>query len=167
MTLATATKDCTPSARTVLLKEFDKRGFVFFTNGNSRKGRALKENPYAALVFYWTGKEERQVRIEGSVKKVSRAESLRYFRSRPRESQLGAWASQQSRVLKSREELEARVASLATQYAGRPVPLPPYWGGYRLSPVRFQFLQTRENRLHDLFLYERTGRKWKRSRLFP
>ena len=167
MTLATATKAGKPSARIVLLKKFDKRGFVFFSNYSSRKGRELSDNPVAALVFHWVGLE-RQVRIIGSVTKVSRAESVEYFRTRPVGSQLAAWASMQSKVISSRKELEKRVDELMIEYKKEEVPLPPNWGGYRILPTEFEFWQGRPSRLHDRLRYSlKKNKTWKIERLSP
>jgi pyridoxamine 5'-phosphate oxidase len=167
MTLATAGPDAVPSARMVLLKGFDPQGFVFYTNYESRKGRELIANPHAALVFYWN-LLERQVVIAGDVTKVDRDEAEEYFRSRPLGSRLGAWASPQSTVISSREELEARVTELEKTYAGGEVPIPPQWGGFRLVPVRFEFWQSRPNRLHDRFRYSRVPEHdWEIERLAP
>ncbi len=171
MTLATATKDGAPSACMVLMKNVDaltsgERGFTFFTNYESRKSRELAENPRAALVFYW--KElERQVRATGRVEPVSAAESEAYFASRPFESRIGAWASAQSRVLPGREPLEARFAQLQAEYAGKDVPRPPHWGGYRLIPDEIEYWQGRPHRLHDRLLYRRQGEGWGIVRLAP
>ena len=166
MTLATATADGAPSARMVLLKGADEDGFVFYTGYDSRKGAELAENPRAALVFYWqpVGK---QVRVEGLVGRVSEAESAAYFATRPRGSQLAAWASQQSRPLASREELERRYAELEQEYEGRDVPLPPQWGGYRLQPEVIEFWEHHENRLHDRVRYTRAREGWQTERLAP
>jgi len=167
MTLATATPDGHPSARTVLLKGFDKQGFVFYTNYESRKGRELVENPQAALLFTWL-ELERQIRIEGRVEKVSPEESLAYFQSRPKGSQIGAWASPQSRVIEGREVLENRVADLVRDYdQAETLPLPPFWGGFRLVPEAIEFWQGRESRLHDRICYTQDGAKWKIARLAP
>ncbi|MBI2615447.1 MAG: pyridoxamine 5'-phosphate oxidase [Gemmatimonadetes bacterium] len=166
MTLATADKDGRPSARTVLLKEASEQGFAFFTNYDSPKARQLLENPSAALVFYWP-ESDRQVIVSGRVTKVVDEESDAYFRSRPRGSQLGAWASQQSQPIESREVLERRVAELDGQYAGRDVPRPSFWGGFRLVPETFEFWQGRESRLHDRFRYSRDGGRWVIERLAP
>ncbi len=168
MTLATADRTGRPSARTVLLKSFDKQGFVFYTNYESRKGQNLAENPQAALLFTWL-QLERQIRIEGRVEKVSPEESLTYFQSRPKGSQVGAWASPQSRVVESRETLEKRAAELQQEYAQAEVlPLPPFWGGYRLQPDFIEFWQGRESRLHDRICYnKREGETWEIERLAP
>ena len=167
MTLATATKQAEPSARIVFLKEFSDQGFVFYTNYGSRKARELTENKHAALLFHWVSLE-RQIRITGKVAKVSRRESAEYFRSRPRESQLGAWASQQSTSIKDRKTLDGRMTALREKYKRRTVPLPLYWGGYRLVPEEFEFWQGQENRLHDRLRYTRRGKmKWQRTRLSP
>ena len=166
MTLATATPDGRPSARIVLLKQVDQDGFVFYTNYRSAKASQLDANPYAALVFYWT-QIDRQVRIEGSVTKVSAEESREYFRTRPRESQIGAWASEQSEVIASRDVLEQRAVELETLYCDREVDCPEYWGGYRLRPDRIEFWKSGTGRLHDRILYERSDDGWSISRLAP
>jgi pyridoxamine 5'-phosphate oxidase len=166
MTLATATPDGRPSARMVLLRGFDERGFCFYTNYESRKGVELAANPRAALVFWW-GELERQVRIEGPVAPTSRAESEAYFRSRPPGSQLSAAASPQSRVIQDRAVLERRVAELAADSADGQVPLPDFWGGYRLTHEVVEFWQGRPNRLHDRLRYRRAGDGWKIERLAP
>jgi pyridoxamine 5'-phosphate oxidase len=166
MVLATATPDGRPSARVVLLKEISERGFAFFTNYRSRKGRELAANPYAALNFNWP-ELERQVRAEGTVEMMTAAESDAYFRTRPRDSQLGAWASPQSEPLADRAELEARLAEVAARFAGVEVPRPPHWGGYRLVPEAVEFWQGRPGRLHDRLLYTRTSGGWRRQRLAP
>lgn len=167
MTLATADNEGKPSARVVLLKGVDERGFIFFTNYDSRKGHELTENPNAALVFYWAD-QERQICIAGRVSKVSEAESEAYFKSRPRGSRLAAWASRQSEVLPDRAALEAKWKELEGKYPGEDVPKPPYWGGYALSPVRFEFWQGRPSRLHDRFRYtKQDDGSWKIERLSP
>jgi pyridoxamine 5'-phosphate oxidase len=166
MTLATATGGGVPSARMVLLKGADEDGFVFYTGYGSRKSNELEQNPRAALVFYWRPLG-RQVRVEGSVERVSEPESAAYFAARPRGSQLAAWASQQSRPLGSREELDRRYAELEREYEGRDVPLPPHWGGYRLRPEAIEFWEHRENRLHDRLRYTRAREGWKVERLSP
>ncbi len=167
MTLATASSDGIPSARIVLLKDYDDRGFVFYTNYNSFKGTQIEENPRACIVFFW--KElERQVRITGVMEKVSAAESDAYFNSRPEQSRLGAWASPQSQVIPNRETLQIKLDELHQQYSNGAVPRPPHWGGYRLKPVTIEFWQGRASRLHDRLQYtlEESG-KWKRERLAP
>jgi pyridoxamine 5'-phosphate oxidase len=167
MTLATADARGAPSARVCLLKGYDARGFVFYTNYASRKGQQLAENPRAAIVFFWESLE-RQVRIEGTVEKVSRQESEEYFHSRPVGSQVGAWVSRQSSVIATREELDRREAELMAKYAGRTVPLPDFWGGYRLIPNRIEFWQGRPSRLHDRLEYVRdVNGGWALRRLSP
>jgi len=166
MTLATATPDGKPSARMVLLKEVDHDGFVFFTNYQSAKAEQLDANPYAALVFYWA-QLDRQVRVEGSVTKTSAEESRDYFRTRPRESQIGAWASSQSQVINSREVLEQRAQELESLYCDRDVDCPEHWGGYRLRPERIEFWKSRIGRLHDRILYQRDASGWTITRLAP
>jgi pyridoxamine 5'-phosphate oxidase len=167
MTLATSTPHGRPSVRVVLLKGFDERGFVFYTNYEGRKGEELEANPYCALLFYW-GELERQVRVEGRVGRLPDEESDAYFAGRPRGSQLGAWASEQSRPVKDRGALEERLRELEAEYEGREVPRPPFWGGYRVEPEVIEFWQGRENRLHDRLRYRRSGNGgWRRERLQP
>jgi len=166
MVLATATSDGTPSARVVLLKGFDERGFVFFTDYRSRKGAELEANPRAALVLHWS-ELERQVRITGDVTRTSAEESEAYYRSRPLGSRLGAWVSHQSQAIPSRDVLEGGLREVERRFAGGDVPLPPYWGGYRVRPGAIEFWQGRENRLHDRVRYEREGDRWKIERLAP
>ncbi len=166
MALATSTPDGRPSCRIVLLHGADARGFVFYTNYNGRKARELQANPHAALCFYWPWTEE-QVRIEGTVTQVSADESDAYFATRPRGSQIGAWASRQGEVLSSRDELVARVREVEASYEGRDVPRPPHWGGYRLLPQRIEFWKAEPYRLHHRTLYERTAAGWTMSLLSP
>ena len=168
LTLSTVSALGQPSSRVVLLKGLpDNAGFLFYTNYESRKGRELAAQPLAALNFFWPGLE-RQVRVEGRVEKAPAAMSTEYFQSRPRGSQLGAWASPQSQVMRSREELEAREAEVAAQFgAQNPLPRPDFWGGYVLRPTRVEFWQGRPSRLHDRIVYELEGGTWKRSRLAP
>ena len=166
MTLCTCTRDGRPSGRIVLLKGVDGRGFVFFSNYESRKGRELHENPNAALVFPWLALE-RQVIVEGTVAKVPREESEAYYHSRPRASQLAAWVSQQSSIISGRSVLEDSMKMLEQKYAGREVPLPPHWGGWRLSPESVEFWQGRRSRLHDRLRYRRDKDSWLLERLAP
>lgn len=168
MTLATADSDGRPSARIVLLKELDDRGFTFFTNTESQKGRNLEVNPFAALCFHWKS-SRRQVRVEGPVTSVTEAEADAYYGSRPRGSRIGAWASQQSRPLADRPALLAAVARFEAEYEGKDVPRPAYWSGYRLTPQRVEFWQDGEFRLHDRFVFARAvdGAPWSVQRLYP
>jgi pyridoxamine 5'-phosphate oxidase len=166
MTLATTTLDGRPSARVVLLKGFDALGFVFYTNLESRKSAELFANPYAALCFLWKS-VNRQVRVEGPVEQVTDDEADAYFASRPRDSQIGAWASDQSRPLASRAELERRVEEFSRRFGEGAVPRPIYWSGFRVVPQRVEFWQERLFRLHDRLLFFREGERWRRERLFP
>ncbi len=166
MIVATATPEGRPSARTVLLKGYDERGFVFYTNYEGRKARELEANPACALLFYW-GELERQVRIEGRASRISNDESNAYFASRPRGSRLGAWASQQSSPVEDRSVLEERLRALETEYEGREIPRPPFWGGYRVEPDAIEFWQGRESRLHDRLVYRRKDGAWRIERLQP
>ncbi len=166
MTLATCTPDGRPSARMVLLKGFDARGFVFYTNYGSRKAEELTQNPYAALVFHWPVLQ-RQVRIEGTVEKVMEEESAAYFKTRARGSRIGAWASQQSSALEDHQTLEERFKEYEKQFKGSDVPLPPFWGGFRVAPERIEFWQGRANRLHDRLVFIPRGEGWETMRLYP
>jgi pyridoxamine 5'-phosphate oxidase len=166
MTLATATPDGRPSARMVLLKGIDPRGFVFYTNLESRKSEELFANPHAGLCFMWKSLN-RQVRVEGPVERVDDEEADAYFASRPHDSQLGAWASDQSRPLESRAALEQRVDEFSRRFAEGRVPRPTYWSGFRVVPQRVEFWQERPFRLHDRLLFIREGEGWRRERLFP
>jgi len=165
MTLGTADEHGFPSGRTVLLKGADERGFVFFTNYESRKGRELAQNPRASLVFFWKP-IERQICVAGTIERTSRAESEEYFEKRPAESQLGAWASAQSRPVASRLDLEARLTEARARFPEK-IPCPPHWGGYRLTPTRVEFWQGRTGRLHDRIGYTRDGGAWRIERLAP
>lgn len=164
--LATVGADGKPSARVVLLKAFDERGFVFYTNLESRKGRELTAVPYVALCFYWAPLNQ-QVRVEGPVEQVSAGEADAYFATRPRGAQIAAWSSIQSAPLASRSELERRFSALEKEYTGREVPRPPFWSGFRVIPERIEFWEFRENRLHDRTLYIRDGGKWVGQNLYP
>lgn len=167
MTLATADSEGRPRARTVLLKGFDAAGFVFFTNYNSKKGQDLHQNPQACLLFSWL-ELERQVRIFGPVHKIAPEESTAYFQSRPKSSQIGAWASPQSQAIDDRTILEQNVERLAAAYADQDcLPRPEYWGGYCVSPIEIEFWQGRENRLHDRIQYTREGNGWNIVRIAP
>lgn len=166
MALATADADGRPSVRIVLLHGFDARGFTFYTNYEGRKGQELAANPHGAICFYWPWLDE-QIRVEGTISQISAEESDAYFASRPRGKQVGAWASRQSRPLASRAALLAQCEEIEHRFADVPVPRPPYWGGYRLSPERIEFWKANEFRLHDRFLYVRDGERWKAQRLYP
>jgi pyridoxamine 5'-phosphate oxidase len=166
MTLATCTPEGVPSARTVLLKGHDERGFVFYTNTESRKGAELAANPHAALLFYWKSLG-RQIRIEGTTEPVSDAEADAYYATRPRISRLGAWASDQSRPLPSREELERRLAAVEARHPGEDIPRPLHWSGFRLTPASFEFWQEMPFRLHDRTVYTRAGDGWTIGKLYP
>ncbi len=166
MTLVTSTRNGKPSARVVLLKSFNDEGFVFYTNYNSRKAKELIENPYAAIVFDWHVME-RQVRIEGIAKKVSAEESDKYFYSRPKGSQLGAWISPQSSFIDGRKELEARQIKIEADFKEKPITRPPHWGGFVVQPQTIEFWQGRQSRLHDRLIYMKTGEEWILRRLAP
>ncbi len=166
MALGTATPDGKPSVRFVLLKEYDGRGFVFYTNYGSRKAAELEANPEATLIFHWAILQ-RQVRLEGPVHRITSEESEAYFHSRPRGSQIGAWASAQSEPLAARGELEKRVKEFEAKFKGTEVPLPDFWGGYRLVPHSIEFWQGRADRLHDRIKFLREGDGWARARLYP
>lgn len=166
MVLATASVKGIPSVRTVLLKKFNEEGFTFFTNYKSHKAKDLMKNPFAEILFLWL-ELERQVRIRGSVKKVSLKESEEYFHSRPIDSQIGAWASKQSSVIPDREFLEAKFEETAEKYKDGKIPLPPFWGGYILKPIEFEFWQGRESRLHDRISYRKKRNNWEIVRLSP
>ena len=166
MVLATASLEGRPSARIVLLKGADERGFMFYTNYEGRKSIELTANPQAALLFFW-GQLERQVRIEGTVERTTKQESEEYFKTRPLESRLSAWASKQSSVVPSRDFLEQKLLDLRLGYTSQEIPLPPFWGGFRLQPEVFEFWQGRENRLHDRIRYSLHGGVWEIERLSP
>lgn len=166
MTVATVSPEGKPSARVVLLKQFDELGFVFHTNYEGRKGREIEGNPNVSLLFYW-GELERQVRVEGTATRLSEEESDAYFESRPRGGHVGAWASRQSQPVEGREALEEEVRRVEAEYEGRPVPRPPFWGGFRVEPGSFEFWQGRESRLHDRLVYTREEGGWRVTRLQP
>jgi pyridoxamine 5'-phosphate oxidase len=166
MTLSTATKDGIPSSRIVLLKGVDEKGFQFYTNYKSQKGKELAENPRAALCFYWATLE-RQVRIQGKVRRINRKESKNYFQQRPRLSQLSAWASEQSSKVDSRDELLSRFKEIEKRFENKEIPLPEFWGGYLLQPNRIEFWQGREGRMHDRICYKKKEDSWTKFRLAP
>jgi pyridoxamine 5'-phosphate oxidase len=166
MTVATCTPDGRPSARIVLLKDYDRRGFVFYTNKQSRKGGELQANRHAALLFHWKSLR-RQVRIEGVVEDVTDAEADAYYATRARVSRLGAWASEQSRPLPDRATLERRVAEMEARHPGEAIPRPPHWSGYRVIPESFEFWQDMPYRLHDRLVFTRSGADWVTGRLYP
>ena len=166
MALATVGADAQPSVRTVLMKYFDDKGFVFFTNLESAKADQIVENPRVALLFYWQPLE-RQVRIRGAAEKIKTSEALRYFMTRPRGSQLGAWVSDQSSVVNSRTLLETKLDEMKRRFGKGEIPLPSFWGGYRVRPQQIEFWQGRTNRLHDRFLYSREASGWQVERLAP
>ncbi len=166
VSLATASRDAVPSVRMVLMKDHSEQGITFFTNYESRKAADLEENPVAALVFHWAILQ-RQVRFEGTVHRISSEESDAYFQTRAHGSKIGAWASKQSRRLSRRSDLEERVRTLEAEFGSDPIPLPPFWGGYRLVPKRIEFWQGRADRLHDRLIYERDDNDWKSYRVYP
>lgn len=166
MILATASAEGMPSVRTVLLKKYDESGFVFYTNYESHKARDLEENPNAEILFLWL-ELERQIRIYGSVEKVLPEESEEYFHSRPTNSQIGAWASKQSSIIPNREYIEEKFNEVAEKYKDGNIPLPPFWGGFKLKPAGFEFWQGRESRLHDRISYRKKGNGWEIVRLSP
>lgn len=166
MVVSTVSETGKPSSRIVLLRGFDRRGFVFYTNYDSKKATEIGSNPNASLLFFWPALE-RQIRVDGVVSKTSRAESEAYFATRPRESQIGAWASAQSRALESRRELEEKIDAIEKRFAGQSIECPDFWGGFRLEPEAFEFWQGRRSRLHDRLSYTKTGHVWKIGRLSP
>jgi len=166
MTLATSSKKGKPSSRIVLLKGYDEKGFVFYTNYNSKKGKEIEQNPYGSLTFHWN-QLERQIRIRGKIRKISRAQSEKYFNSRPRLSQVSVLASKQSDVLRNRTELEERFIEIETKYEGKEIPCPDYWGGYCLEHRKVEFWQGRRDRMHDRFVYTKHGTTWQTDRLSP
>jgi pyridoxamine 5'-phosphate oxidase len=166
MTLATSSKKGEPSSRVVLLKDYDENGFVFYTNYNSEKGNQIEQNPYGSLTFHWN-QLERQIRIRGKIRKISRDKSKKYFNSRPRLSQISVLASKQSDVLENRIELEERFIDIEKKYKGKEIPCPDYWGGYLLEHRKVEFWQGRRDRMHDRFVYTKHGTTWQTDRLSP
>tara|TARA_Y100001935_G_scaffold253337_1_gene259304 strand:- start:582 stop:1217 length:636 start_codon:yes stop_codon:yes gene_type:complete len=166
LSLATSGNDGMPACRTVLLKGFDKNGFVFYTNYGSRKAKDIEENPKAALLFHWL-ELDRQVKVQGSIKKIDRSETIKYFSSRPRGSQLGAWSSSQSSPISSRNALTEEFKKIEKNFKDKDIPTPDFWGGYRVVPLYIEFWQGRENRLHDRFEYRKEGSDWLIQRLSP
>ena len=166
MTLSTSSKIGEPSSRIVLLKSYDENGFVFYTNYNSEKGKQIEQNPYGSLTFHWN-QLERQIRIRGKIRKISRAQSEKYFNSRPRLSQVSVLASKQSDVLRNRMELEERFIEIEKKYEGKEIPCPDYWGGYCLEHRKVEFWQGRRDRMHDRFAYTKHGTTWQTERLSP
>ena len=166
MSIATVNEKGEPSVRTVLLKIFDEKGFVFFTNYNSAKAQDIEQNNSVALLFAWLDLE-RQIRISGKVEKISQAESFAYFTSRPKGSQLGAWISPQSKIIESRDFLKQKLAEMKSKFSSGKIPLPSAWGGYRVIPEKFEFWQGRSSRLHDRFVYQKEGENWNIHRLAP
>jgi|TARA_B110000263_G_scaffold247491_1_gene260446 pyridoxamine 5'-phosphate oxidase len=166
MTLSTSSKIGEPSSRIVLLKSYDEKGFVFYTNYNSEKGKQIEQNPYGSLTFHWN-QLERQIRIRGKIRKISRAQSEKYFNSRPRLSQVSVLASKQSDVLRNRMELEERFIEIEKKYEGKEIPCPDYWGGYCLEHRKVEFWQGRRDRMHDRFAYTKHGTTWQTERLSP
>ena len=166
MTLATSSKKGEPSSRVVLLKDYDENGFVFYTNYNSEKGSQIEQNPYGSLTFHWN-QLERQIRIRGKIRKISRDKSKKYFNSRPRLSQISVLASKQSDILENRIELEERFIDIEKKYKGKEIPCPDYWGGYRLEHRKVEFWQGRRDRMHDRFVYTKHGTTWQTDRLSP
>ena len=166
MSIATVAHDGQPYCRTVLLKHYDEKGFVFYTNHESNKARHIAENGKVALLFFWRSLG-RQIGIRGTASRISKAETLKYFLSRPRGSQIGAWVSAQSSIITSRSHLEAQYAEMKQKFADREIPLPSFWGGYRVEPHELEFWQSRNDRLHDRFLYSREDQGWRIERLAP
>ncbi|MGB9696428.1 MAG: pyridoxamine 5'-phosphate oxidase [Ignavibacteria bacterium] len=166
MILATVSEDCKPSVRTLLLKGFDERGFIFYTNYKSRKGIELGKNPNASILFFWP-ELERQIRIEGTVDKISREESEKYFATRPYKSKLGAWASNQSEIIPDRLTIVKKFLYYLVKFHSKEIPLPDFWGGYVLKPISYEFWQGRANRLHDRIRYRKENEKWIIERLSP